>query len=196
MSSFLRDPGLSVCLSDPCSLTHWKKEEKKKKIYCVSVCASRSTSSKERSSYVMNMSSIGGWSARRSGADNWSTIFVQKVIWTPGQSMFSLTLSCLLLGSFSLFNLISLLLFFPCPVTLALLATAALICGPLLLVTGLDEKRHRAECQMWSKLENKTLPLQDKGHANCTTNEECTGFKCVGVYQVSNLWSQLFFEIS
>ncbi len=37
---------------------------------------------------------------------------------------------------------------------------------------------------MWAKLENKTLPLQNQGHANCTTNERCTGFHCDGMYQV------------
>lgn len=47
-----------------------------------------------------------------------------------------------------------------------------------------EDKRHRAECLMWSKLENQTLPLQDQGHANCSTNNECTGFNCVGLYQV------------
>jgi len=36
---------------------------------------------------------------------------------------------------------------------------------------------------MWAKLENKTLPLQDQGHANCTTNSDCTGFTCKGIYQ-------------
>jgi len=36
---------------------------------------------------------------------------------------------------------------------------------------------------MWSKLEDKTLPLQNQGHANCTTNKECTGFSCQGIYQ-------------
>ena len=49
-----------------------------------------------------------------------------------------------------------------------------------------DHMMHKAECQMWSKLENKTLPLQDQGHANCTTNSQCTGFDCKGIYQVSN----------
>ena len=54
-------------------------------------------------------------------------------------------------------------------------------------VLGLeDHMMHKAECQMWSKLENKTLPLQDQGHANCTTNSQCTGFDCKGIYQVSN----------
>ncbi len=42
----------------------------------------------------------------------------------------------------------------------------------------------RPECTMWSKLENKTLSLQNQGHANCTTNEQCTGFSCDGLYQV------------
>ncbi len=49
---------------------------------------------------------------------------------------------------------------------------------------GEDSRMARPECQMWSKLENKTLPLQDQGHANCTTNPDCTGFSCVGIYQV------------
>lgn len=40
---------------------------------------------------------------------------------------------------------------------------------------------------MWSKLENKTLPLQDQGHANCTTNSQCTGFDCKGIYQDQGL---------
>ena len=44
--------------------------------------------------------------------------------------------------------------------------------------------KHRAECAMWAKLENKTLPLQNQGHANCTTNEQCTGFECLGMYKV------------
>jgi len=46
-----------------------------------------------------------------------------------------------------------------------------------------ETKRRRAECEMWSKLENKTLPLQNQGHANCTTNPDCTGFSCTGIYQ-------------
>ena len=48
-----------------------------------------------------------------------------------------------------------------------------------------DHMMQKPECQMWAKLENKTLPLQDQGHANCTTNSDCTGFTCKGIYQVS-----------
>lgn len=51
-------------------------------------------------------------------------------------------------------------------------------------VSSFDEKRHRAECQMWGKLENRTLPLQNQGHADCAVNDECTGFMCKGQYQV------------
>ena len=47
-----------------------------------------------------------------------------------------------------------------------------------------DHMMQKPECQMWAKLENKTLPLQDQGHANCTTNSDCTGFTCKGIYQV------------
>ena len=47
-----------------------------------------------------------------------------------------------------------------------------------------EEMMQKPECQMWAKLENKTLPLQDQGHANCTTNSDCTGFSCKGIYQV------------
>jgi len=50
-----------------------------------------------------------------------------------------------------------------------------------------DHMMQRPECQMWAKLENKTLPLQDQGHANCTTNSDCTGFTCKGIYQGSGL---------
>jgi len=46
-----------------------------------------------------------------------------------------------------------------------------------------DHMMSKRECQMWAKLENKTLPLQDQGHANCTTNPDCTGFTCKGIYQ-------------
>ena len=49
---------------------------------------------------------------------------------------------------------------------------------------GGEGEMKAAACEMWSKLENKTLPLQNEGHANCTTNEECTGFTCKGIYQV------------
>ena len=50
-----------------------------------------------------------------------------------------------------------------------------------------DHMMQKPECQMWAKLENKTLPLQDQGHANCTTNSDCTGFTCKGIYQVSTV---------
>ena len=43
----------------------------------------------------------------------------------------------------------------------------------------------RAECLMWSHLENKTMPLQDEGHATCRTNDECSGFTCEGQFKVS-----------
>ncbi len=54
-------------------------------------------------------------------------------------------------------------------------------------------KVDRAECQMWAKLENKTLPLQNQGHANCSTNKKCTGFHCEGMYQVRpcGRWEQV-----
>ena len=58
-----------------------------------------------------------------------------------------------------------------------------------------DHMMQRPECQMWAKLENKTLPLQDQGHANCTTNSDCTGFTCKGIYQVSNS-TQFFVAIT
>lgn len=45
----------------------------------------------------------------------------------------------------------------------------------------------RPECSLWAKLENKTVPLQNQGHANCTTNNDCTGFNCVGIYQAREL---------
>eukprot|EP00096_Caligus_rogercresseyi_P011557 TRINITY_DN4566_c0_g1_i2.p2 TRINITY_DN4566_c0_g1~~TRINITY_DN4566_c0_g1_i2.p2 ORF type:complete len:359 (-),score=69.22 TRINITY_DN4566_c0_g1_i2:1995-3071(-) len=45
----------------------------------------------------------------------------------------------------------------------------------------------RAECLVWAKLENKTLPLQNQGHAKCLTNKECSGFTCAGVYQDKDL---------
>merc|ERR1711894_613537 len=49
---------------------------------------------------------------------------------------------------------------------------------------GMDaDMMQKPECQMWAKLENKTLPLQDQGHVNCTTNSDCTGFSCKGIYQ-------------
>ena len=46
-----------------------------------------------------------------------------------------------------------------------------------------DEER--AECIMWSHLENKTMPLQDQGHATCRTNDECSGFSCEGTFKVN-----------
>ena len=48
-----------------------------------------------------------------------------------------------------------------------------------------DAEERRAECVMWSHLENKTMPLQDQGHATCRTNEECSGFTCEGQFKVS-----------
>jgi len=45
----------------------------------------------------------------------------------------------------------------------------------------------KAECLMWSHLENKTLPLQDDGHAKCVTNEDCTGFSCDGMFKGSTV---------
>ena len=67
-------------------------------------------------------------------------------------------------------------------------ATAVALSAMLLLLLpsaaeGVGDEM-KAACEMWSKLENKTLPLQNEGHANCTTNEECTGFTCKGIYQV------------
>jgi len=44
---------------------------------------------------------------------------------------------------------------------------------------------NRAECEMWSHLENKTMPLQDQGHATCKTNDECSGFTCEGRFKDS-----------
>lgn len=41
----------------------------------------------------------------------------------------------------------------------------------------------KPECVMWSYLENKTMPLQDQGHATCVTNDQCTGFGCEGVFK-------------
>ena len=67
-------------------------------------------------------------------------------------------------------------------------ATAVALSAMLLLLLpsaaeGVGDEM-KAACEMWSKLENKTLPLQNEGHANCTTNDECTGFNCKGIYQV------------
>lgn len=57
----------------------------------------------------------------------------------------------------------------------------------LTVLFGRFSAEMRPECEMWAKLENRTLPLQDQGHANCTTNKECTGFSCVGIYQGKGL---------
>ena len=67
-------------------------------------------------------------------------------------------------------------------------ATAVALSAMLLLLPAAASEgvgdEMKAACEMWSKLENKTLPLQNEGHANCTTNDECTGFNCKGIYQV------------
>ena len=68
-------------------------------------------------------------------------------------------------------------------------ATAVALSAMLLLLSAASEgvgDEMKAACEMWSKLENKTLPLQNEGHANCTTNDECTGFNCKGIYQVGS----------
>ena len=52
-------------------------------------------------------------------------------------------------------------------------------------------EEERAECVMWSHLENKTMPLQDQGHATCRTNDECSGFTCEGHFKVSILMVSL-----
>ena len=67
----------------------------------------------------------------------------------------------------------------------SLVVSIVIIIQQLSCVTSFDEKRHRAECQMWGKLENRTLPLQNQGHADCAVNKECTGFMCKGKYQVN-----------
>lgn len=56
---------------------------------------------------------------------------------------------------------------------------------PLLWAMAEAQKldNNKPECVMWSYLENKTMPLQDQGHATCVTNPECTGFSCDGVYK-------------
>ena len=71
------------------------------------------------------------------------------------------------------------------PFTATMVASAAALSMLLLLpaAEGVADEM-KAACEMWSKLENKTLPLQNEGHANCTTNDECTGFNCKGIYQV------------
>lgn len=50
-------------------------------------------------------------------------------------------------------------------------------------ISETSEKGKKPECVMWSYLENKTMPLQDQGHATCVTNDECTGFSCEGVFK-------------
>ena len=65
---------------------------------------------------------------------------------------------------------------------IALILTAASMASAASLSS--EGERSAAACKMWSKLENKTLPLQNEGHANCTTNDQCTGFTCKGIYQV------------
>ena len=52
--------------------------------------------------------------------------------------------------------------------------------------TGAGADSERAECVMWAHLENKTMPLQDQGHATCRTNDECSGFTCDGHFKVHN----------
>ena len=71
------------------------------------------------------------------------------------------------------------------PFTATMVASAAAL-SMLLLLPAAESvgDEMKAACEMWSKLENKTLPLQNEGHANCTTNDECTGFNCNGIYQV------------
>ena len=49
---------------------------------------------------------------------------------------------------------------------------------------GAGAEQERAECVMWAHLENKTMPLQDQGHATCRTNQECSGFTCDGHFKV------------
>lgn len=69
----------------------------------------------------------------------------------------------------------------------SLVVSIVIIIQQLSCVTSFDEKRHRAECQMWGKLENRTLPLQNQGHADCAVNKECTGFMCKGQYQKKDI---------
>lgn len=69
----------------------------------------------------------------------------------------------------------------------SLVVSIVIIIHQLSCVTSFDEKRHRAECQMWGKLENRTLPLQNQGHADCSVNAECTGFMCKGQYQKKDI---------
>jgi hypothetical protein len=77
------------------------------------------------------------------------------------------------------YNITAFSLYFLFPV-ISRLFLVLLVAGPGVL--GLVEDR--PECALWAKLENKTVPLQNQGHANCTTNNDCTGFNCVGMYQV------------
>ena len=67
----------------------------------------------------------------------------------------------------------------------AVAVSAMLLLLPAAAAEGVGDEM-KAACEMWSKLENKTLPLQNEGHANCTTNDECTGFNCKGIYQVGS----------
>ena len=68
--------------------------------------------------------------------------------------------------------------------TAVALSAMLLLLLPAAAAEGVGGDEMKAACEMWSKLENKTLPLQNEGHANCTTNDECTGFNCKGIYQV------------
>ena len=79
------------------------------------------------------------------------------------------------------------------PFTATVVASAAALSVLLLLpaAEGVADEM-KAACEMWSKLENKTLPLQNEGHANCTTNDECTGFNCKGIYQVGTQFINFF----
>ena len=45
-------------------------------------------------------------------------------------------------------------------------------------------------CDMWSSLENQTIQLEEKGHANCTTNEgliEHPTISCCLCHRIRNL---------
>lgn len=74
----------------------------------------------------------------------------------------------------------------PSVVLIMKLFATVLCLGAAALATS-TEGNKKAECEMWSKLENKTLPLQNQGHANCTTNPDCTGFSCKGIYQEKDI---------
>lgn len=68
---------------------------------------------------------------------------------------------------------------------LSLVISSILLLNPTAgMSTNHNVVDQRPECQMWAHVENKTLPLQNKGHVNCTTNSDCTGFSCKGIYQV------------